>query len=125
MSETQSVVASAEQNAVNTQVEARDEFGRLSSERVVELLPRDAELINLEVIAGEHDTYDDALHYVIERGIKEIKRVRDAQAATRQAKELKRETASFADMLKLKPSLVNDPEFTQMMIAKLTSLASK
>ena len=34
----------------------RDQYGRDAAERTVELKPRDAELVNQEVIAGRHQT---------------------------------------------------------------------
>lgn len=58
--------------------EAMDEFGRTEAERTVVLMPQQAEAINNEVAEGDHDTYQDALNYVFERGLVEIKRQRES-----------------------------------------------
>jgi hypothetical protein len=96
-----------------------DEFGRDSAERTVELSPRDAEAVDREVAAGKHQTYDDALAYVISRGLAEIKRQRDAAEAARQKSVLKTTRDLYQNMLKLNPALVADPQFVQKMVADL------
>lgn len=67
-----------EVNPVAVEVAAMDEFGRTEAERTVVLLAGDAERMYNEVINGNHDTYQDALNYVIERGFKEIERQRES-----------------------------------------------
>jgi hypothetical protein len=103
----------------NNEVEARDEFGRLASEKIVELSTRDAEEINVETEAGKHSTYDDALHYVIAHGLKEIKRLRKAAEELRQARIVKERGKLYTSMLAVNPQLVADPNFVAKMLSDL------
>lgn len=102
-----------------------DEFGRDAAERTVELQPRDAEAIDVEVVAGKHQTYDDALAYVISRGLAEIKRQRDAANALRAKAVLQKTRDTYQNMLKLNPSLVTDANFVSKMLADLDVIKSK
>jgi hypothetical protein len=97
----------------------RDEFGRDASERIVELSPRDAEYINREVEAGKHETYDDALSYVIARGLAEIKRQRDAAEANRAKSLLKAKADTWKKLLELNPALIADPNVMSRMLSEL------
>src|SRR6266404_3768481 len=109
--------ANAIANAVDNNVDvnasgndvAYDEYGRDASERTVELAARDAEMVNREVESGKHDSYDDALTYVIGRGLAEIKRQRDAAEANRAKSALKAEVDTWKKLLELNPALVADP----------------
>jgi hypothetical protein len=83
------------------------------------LSPDDAEAIDAEVTAGEHDTFDDALHYVVTRGFAEIKRARKAAAELALARKVKHEQTIYSEMLKRNPTLVTDPNFVAKMIAAL------
>jgi Arc/MetJ-type ribon-helix-helix transcriptional regulator len=116
---TQPLVVSTDTKQVDSQVDALDQYGRTEAERTVVLTSRDAERIDQEVAAGQHQTYDDALAYVIERGFAEIKRQRQAAQALRDARKLKEDSKQFAGMLKLNPALATDPVFVAKMIAAL------
>jgi hypothetical protein len=96
-----------------------DEFGRDASERTVELSPRDAENIDHEVSAGRHQTYDDALAFVIARGLAEIKRTRDAAMKLAQAKLLSTKKESWKTILSQNPALAIDPKIVATMLADL------
>src|ERR1035441_7738189 len=86
----------------------RDQYGRDAAERTVELKPYDAEAINKEVVVGKWQTYDDALSYVVGRGLAEISRQRKAAAELRDARFIKAKGKDYSHLLKLKPELVND-----------------
>ena len=117
--------ANAIANAVDEQVNASgndvayDEYGRDASERTVELAARDAEMVNREVESGKHDSYDDALTYVISRGLAEIKRQRDAAEANRAKSALKAEVDTWKKLLELNPALVADPNIVAKMLDKI------
>jgi hypothetical protein len=96
-----------------------DEFGRDASERTVELSPRDAESIDHEVASGKHQTYDDALAFVIARGLAEIKRTRDAAMKLAQAKLLSTKKESWKTILSQNPALAIDPKIVATMLADL------
>lgn len=101
---------------VDEQVDEQvDKYGRLDSERIVELTPDDAEAVDAEVSNGNHDTYDEALHHIIVRGLAEIKRARDNSAKIADGKELRKQRASITALLKLNPALANDPKFATIM----------
>lgn len=113
-------------NAVNTmdvndleESLVMDEFGRTEAERTVVLGSREADAINNEVIAGKHNTYDDALAYVIARGFAEITRARKAAEELRQARIVKEQGKLYTAMLEANPALVTDPKFVAKMIAAL------
>lgn len=106
--------------AVNTAVEeSRDEFGRLASERIVELHPKDAELVNREVEDGRHATYDDALRYIINAGVVAIANRRKQAATLREARDLKAKQASYQIDLTRNPQLITDPNFVAKMMKDL------
>ena len=100
-----------------------DEYGRDSAERTVELQPHDAEMIDREVTAGEHQTYGDALTYVIGRGLAEIARARKAAQELKAARAVKEQGKLYSEMLKVNPALVTDPVFVAKMIAALGVIA--
>lgn len=93
-----------------------DEYGRDAAERTVELESRDAEAINLEVEQGKWDSYDDALHYVITRGLAEIKRQRDAARVALEKTQIKVKRDSYATLMKSNPSLIANAEFVATML---------
>jgi hypothetical protein len=99
--------------------EVMDEFGRTQAERSVELSPRDAEMIDHEVTEGGHDTYDDALHYVLTHGFKEVQRTRKAAAELKAARVIKEHRKLYSAMLQANPKLVADADFVNKMIAEL------
>lgn len=107
---------------VNTNDVERDQFGRDEAERTIVLASEDAEAINHEAEAGGHDTYDDALHYVITRGLAEIKRTRDAQAANKAKTVLKAKVDTWKKLLELNPALVADPNIVGKMMTELGML---
>jgi hypothetical protein len=104
---------------VNTNVNQLDEYGRDASERTVELSPRDAESIDREVTSGKHDTYDDALSYVIERGLAEIERTRKAARAAAEKTLLKTKKDSWTKMFEQNPALVTNLDIVNTMLADL------
>lgn len=112
----------ASQDAKPPEPPQMDEFGRDESERTVILESQDAEFIDREVIAGEHDTYDDALHYVITRGLAEIKRTRDAADKARADKVKLAKMKSWKALLELNPALVADPNIVGKMMTELGML---
>jgi hypothetical protein len=84
--------------------DAMDKFGRTAFERTVELEVDDAERVDTEVTTGEHATFSDGLHYIIERGVAEIKRQRDSLAALK-------EQRNDASMMKaLRTACANNPD---------------
>lgn len=96
-----------------------DEFGRDAAERTVELEPRDADAVSNEVTDGEHDTFDDALHYIITRGLAEIKRQREAAKALRDKTRLKQLQEQYARIIKDNPHLAADAKFVDKMLKEL------
>jgi hypothetical protein len=96
-----------------------DEFGRDAAERTVELESKDAESINNEVVDGRWQTYDQALHYVITRGLAEIKRQRDAAKAVAEKTLLKGIRDGWEKRLKDNPALITNPEIMKLMMAEL------
>jgi len=105
--------------------DGRDQYGRDSAERTVELKPRDAELVNQEVIAGRHQTYDDALSYVLDHGLKELIRLRKQREELKEARQLKVKANEFAKTLELNPGAINDPAFVSKFVAAMTALKTK
>ena len=103
----------------NSQELVLDEYGRDAAERTVELSARDAEMVDREVSLGKHDTYDDALSYVITRGLAEIKRQRDAANANREKTVLKAKLDTWKKLLELNPALVADPNIVAKMLSEL------
>lgn len=112
-----------------------DAYGRDSAERTVELNSHVAAAANAiaagesiddvlmqlkaEFEGGQPDTYDEALGYIVYRGMAEIKRQRDAAQATKQKTKLAETQKLYAAMLKLNPALVADPQFVAKMVAAL------
>ena len=113
---------SQETKAVDNPVAVVDEYGRDAAERTVELTPADAEAIDKEVDAGKHETFDGALSYVINRGLIEIKRVRDSAAKLREANKLRDKVKLYEQMLKLNPALITDPKFAQQFTAAMLAV---
>jgi len=111
--------AIAEVNESNDVMDTRDEYGRDAAERTIELSPRDAEAINHEVELGKHDSYDDALSYVIARGLAEIKRQRDAAEANRQKSVLKAKVDSWKKLMELNPALCTDPNIVNKFMTEI------
>ena len=112
-----------------------DAYGRDSQERTVELNPHVAAAANAvvddesieevlvqlkaEFEGGEPQTFDDALGYIVYRGIAEIKRQRDAQAATKAKSKLAETQKLYKAMLAVNPSLITDAKFVEKMVAAL------
>lgn len=112
-----------------------DAYGRDASERTVELNSHVAEAANcivedssIDVVLGQlkaefegasPDTYDEALGYIVYRGIAEIKRQRDAQQAAKAKSKLAETAKLYKSMLALNPALVNEPAFVAKMVAAL------
>lgn len=107
-----SVTESYEQNQL-------DQFGRDAAERTVELNSVQAEAVDQEVTIGKHTTYDDALAYVIQRGLAEIKRQRDAARAVAEKTLIKAKRDSYQHMLESNPALAANAEFVAMMLRDL------
>ena len=95
-------------NATEQPVEKMDEFGRTEAERTVVLSSRDAERINNEVTDGKHDTYDEALAYVIERGFKEIERQRLSAIKQEGQRLVAKAMEKFNKILATTPTLVSN-----------------
>ena len=77
----------------------------LDVDGVVQLEQGDVLLINNEVEQGDHATFDDALHYIIERGIAEIARTRASQA---KAKVQREAMTQLRDMLAKNPASLSE-----------------
>ena len=93
------------------------EFGRTEAERTVVLASADADSINTECEAGRHASYDDALAYVIERGLAEIHRQRASAVKAEQARKAAKGKADFNNYLKLDPSIAGDPVKLMKLLA--------
>jgi hypothetical protein len=96
-----------------------DEYGRDVNERTVELSPKHAEAVDHEVMEGRHQTYDDALAYVITRGLQEIERVRKQARIAAQAKLSAVKIAQYKGILNGNPALVANAEFVATMMKDL------
>lgn len=96
-----------------------DEYGRDASERTVELSSTHAENIDQECTAGKHATYDDTLAYVIQRGLAEIKRQRDAARSAAEKTLVKAKRDSYASLMKSNPALITNSEFVTTMLRDL------
>jgi len=92
---------------------------RDEAERTVVLTEAMADAVNAEVDNGKHDTYEDALEYVLARGFAEIKRARDSQQKAAEAKKLRDARESLNKLLGDKPTLALDPEFMANMMKTL------
>jgi hypothetical protein len=133
----------ANAEAVVTEVIAEDQeaslvldaYGRDAAERTVELNSHVAEAANAivedssidtvlqqlkaEFEGGQPKTYDDAIGYIVYRGIAEIKRQRDAAAATKEKSKLAETKKLYKSMLAVNPALATDPTFVAKMIDAL------
>jgi hypothetical protein len=89
--------------------EVMDKFGRTDAERTITLEVDDAERIGLEVEAGSHQAYDDALHYVIERGVAEIKRQRESLKALKVQRDDARAMSALRTACANNPELMTNP----------------
>lgn len=101
------------------QCNPKDEFGRDAAERTVELASKDAEAINKEVGDGKWQSYDDAMHYVIERGLAEIKRTRDAALKLYEQRTLKAKRDNWSKLLQSNPKLLQNADLIQTMLKEL------
>jgi len=110
---------------LNQEQRELDQYGRDAAERTVELKPFDAECVNKEVLIGRWQTYDDALSYLIGRGVAEVARARKAAEILRKARVHEQKGKVYSEMLKLNPTLVTDPEFVTKMIAALGVTVTK
>lgn len=115
------VVAEVEASVVETElgVATLDEYGRDASERTVELSSMHAENIDQECTVGKHTTYDDALAYVIQRGLAEIKRQRNAARSAAEKTLVKAKRDSYASLMKSNPALITNSEFVTTMLRDL------
>jgi hypothetical protein len=120
MTPTTNAIATVASNDTDVnEVPVLDEYGRDASERTVELSPRDAEAIDHETTSGKHATYDDALAYVIARGLAEIKRVREAARLSAEKTMLRAKQQNWKRMLESNPALIASPELVATMLADL------
>jgi len=119
----------------------RDEFGRDAAERTIELSPLVAEAVNTVVEDGQvaaiyqrllneyeaasADTFDDALSYIVYRGIAEIKRQQDSAAKMAEERQAKKDRTALAAVLEVKPDLLNDPAFQAKLLAALRGAHKK
>lgn len=92
-----------------TEAEAMDDYGRTEAERTVTLTSVQAEQINDEVGQGDHGSYEDALEYVVQRGLAEIHRARASQAKSVEARKASKAKDEFNKYLALDPSVASDP----------------
>lgn len=92
---------------------------RDEAECTVVLTEEMANAINAEVDAGKHDTFDDALEYVLTRGFAEIKRSRESQAKAAEAKKLRDTRESLNKLVGDNPALATNPEFIATMMKQL------
>ena len=97
-------------------VDVMDEFGRTEAERTVILASAQAELVNAEVEAGRHESYDDALAYVIERGFAEINRQRESARKAEAARAAAKGKDRFNQFLALDPTIVTRPELLMKLL---------
>lgn len=93
-----------------------DEFGRTDAERTVMLTSAQADLVNGEVEAGRHESYDAALEYVIERGFAEINRQRKSQEDAAKARAAAKGKDQFNKFLALDPTIVTRPELLMKLL---------
>lgn len=112
-----------------------DAYGRDAAERTIELDQHVAAAANAVVSdesiddvllqlkaqyeGGSPSAFDDALGYIVYRGVAEIKRQQLAQAATKAKQHLAEQQKLYAAMLKVNPALIADPTFVQKMVAAL------
>ena len=106
-------------NAEGSKPEETDQYGRTEAERTVTLASEDAEAVNTEVVDGKWKTYDDALHYVMQRGFAEIKRTREAAAKLANAKLLQAKRDQWSKLLQNNPSLIANADLVASMLKEL------
>ena len=106
-------------NAEGSKSEETDQYGRTEAERTVTLASEDAEAVNTEVVDGKWKTYDDALHYVMQRGFAEIKRTREAAAKLANAKLLQAKRDQWSKLLQNNPSLIANADLVASMLKEL------
>ena len=99
--------------------EETDEYGRTEGERTITLESGDAEAINTEVNDGKHKTYSDALHYVITRGLAEIKRQREAARSLAEKTILKAKRDNWSKLLQSNPKLIENADLLSAMLKEL------
>jgi len=105
--------------------DAMDEFGRTESERTVVLDSVFADKINTEVGDGGHDTYVDALNYILTRGFAEIERSRASQAKAEAARKDAKALATLNDVLAKTPTLAANPQALLATLKALGALTSQ
>jgi Arc/MetJ-type ribon-helix-helix transcriptional regulator len=113
------VVEKLQEEGVLQKPEEMDEYGRTESERTIELESGDAEAINNEVNDGKHQTYSSALHYVITRGLAEIKRQREAARSLAEKTILKAKRDNWSKLLQSNPKLIENNDLLQAMLKEL------
>jgi hypothetical protein len=96
-----------------------DQFGRDAAERTVELSSMQAEAIDQEVTNGRWQTYDDALQHVINRGLAEIKRTREAARVLALAKATESKRKNYKALIQSNPALAVNAEFVATMMKDL------
>lgn len=96
-----------------------DQFGRDEAERTVVLSSEHAEAVDQEVAQGKWQAYDDALKYVISRGLAEIKRTRDAARTLAMAKMNEAKRRNYKMLIQNNPALVTNVEFVASMMKDL------
>lgn len=112
-------VNSKEQGVNNNEPKQLDQFGRDEQERTVVLSSQHAEYVDQEVTQGKWQTYDDALQYVIARGLAEIKRTRDAARTLAAAKMNEAKRKNYKSLIASNPALVTNVEFVATMMKDL------
>lgn len=127
MAEIQVVVANEEvQEKENKSEElVLDKFGRDEAERTITLESDDAEAINIETEQGKWQSYGDALHYVIARGLAEIKRTRDAAMKLMEQRTLKTKRDQWSKLLQSNPALVTNADLIASMMKELGVITDK
>jgi hypothetical protein len=122
--------------AVATQLGVEtDGYGRDAAERTVELNSHAAEAVNrlvngegiddvlgqlkVEFEGSKCNTYDEALGYLVYRGVSEYKRQEIAAIKAKLSAKLLEQQKLFKSMLAVNPSLIADPKFVEKMMAAL------
>lgn len=110
---------------INNSAVLADAITRDADECIVSLTAVQAAQVSAEVDANDHQTFDDALAYIIERGLAEIKRQRDS-AVKQKAKQAEVKNLMAAKtLLASNPALALDPAklFAMLGIAMPTPKA--
>ncbi len=103
----------------------KDQYGRDAAERIVELSSDDAEAIGKEVVEGKWTKFDDALHYVLARGLAEIKRTRESALKNAAKTLLADKTDQWTTIMNADPKLLQNPQLVAKMFAEISELAAK